>query len=286
MHIHNHSHAFSSKDLKSQKVLNATYLALTVSIILSILKFGNYFLTNSVAIESSALDSLMDVGVSFANFLAIKLTLRKTSSKFPKGLDKISALVAVFQVVLVSVLSFHLIHECYEKLFHLHPLEDLGNSYIIILIALLLNTILVAYQSKVVKETNSMIIKADMLHYKTDFLTNISIIIGLFFMNNFGIYWLDPVIGFVASFYLLFSVVFLLRDSIFTLLDGNDVSEQECVFQFLKKNNFEVELSDIYVSFSGIKNFCEIKVKQNDEKMKKMLEAEYETFVFTFIAKN
>jgi divalent metal cation (Fe/Co/Zn/Cd) transporter len=82
--------------------MRATYFAMIVSSILCITKFLNYFITNSVAIQASALDSLLDITVSFANFITIRFTQKKSNAKFPYGYDKIASLVAFLQVILVS----------------------------------------------------------------------------------------------------------------------------------------------------------------------------------------
>lgn len=239
--------------LNNKLILKTTYFAMTVSIILSITKFLNYFITGSVAIQASALDSLLDIAVSFANFIAIKITQRKANELFPRGYDKIAALVALLQIILVGFLAFYLIEECIEKIYNPCEIHGFGYGIAIIAFALVLNTFLVLFQTKVVRQTGSLVIKADMLHYKTDFFTNLSIILGLTFAHFFNITWLDPVVGLISAIYLFFALGSLFKTTTFCLLDINDKKESRLIAEHLNKHDIKIEKKDVYILFTGTK---------------------------------
>jgi cation diffusion facilitator family transporter len=253
-----------SKTLSNDKlVLRATYYAMAVSGVLAILKFTNYFITGSMAIQASALDSLMDVAVSFANFIAIKLVQRKSNSRFPAGSDKIAALFALLQVVFICFLGAHLVHECIEKLQSYNHVQSFGYGFAILVFAIILNMFLVTFQSNVVRKTNSLVIKADMLHYKTDFFSNIALLSGMLAIWMFQIHWLDPVLGILCAVYLFGSVYGLLKTSIASLLDMNDGKMQTEILNLLKKNNFDIDSQDLCVLFSGTKYVVKIAITKD-----------------------
>lgn len=256
-----------NESISNRSIIKATYFALVVSTILCIIKFLNYAITNSVAIHASALDSLLDITVSFANFITIKLTQRKSNAKFPYGYDKIASLVAFLQVILVSALAFHLFFECLEKLQNKNELHDIGYGIFILIFSLILNTGLVLYQSNVVKKTGSLIIKADMLHYKTDFLTNIAILVGLLFVKAFEIYWLDPLVGLVAAIYLFYAVFALAKTSLNSLLDTNDIEQSNNIIFHLNDNNIDTKNINVIFCFTGTKSKISIKVQSLDEEL-------------------
>lgn len=275
----------------NKKILKATYFAIAVSIILSSVKFLNYFITGSVAIQASALDSLMDIAVSLANFITIKITQKKATRLFVNGFDKIAALVALFQVILIGLLSVYLIMECLEKFNQNVPLEKFGYGIMIIIFALFLNTLLVAYQSKVIKQTGSLVIKADMLHYKTDFFTNLTILVGFIFGHFMRIYWLDPLLGLIASVYLLFAVGSLLKTSIFSILDVNDKEKSLMIFNYLNKNQINISQEDVSVLFTGTKTKICLNLNQNElehiniEDIKTMLQNYMKNSIITITLK-
>ncbi len=249
-------------------VLKATYFALAVSIVLSISKFLNYFLTGSVAIQASALDSLLDMAVSLANFAAIKMTQKKPNSRFPYGYDKLAALIAFLQVILVGFLAIYLLKECFEKLQGNNTIHDFGYGVAIICFALFLNTLLVIYQSMVIKKTGSLVIKADMLHYKTDFFTNFAILVGLICVEKLGVYWLDPLVGMLSGAYLLTAVYSLCKTSLASLLDMGNKEKSSDICAYLNKNGVNIEKENLLFLFTGTKNkICVILDKKLIEKI-------------------
>jgi ferrous-iron efflux pump FieF len=290
-HDHGHEHAgladYNWEIEGNKKIKKAAYFALGTATILAILKFVNFFLTGSLAIQASALDSLMDVGVSMANFFVIRLTQRARSKSFPFGFDKAAALIAFLQVLLVGSLSAYLVSECYEKFFS--PSIIPPNSYfgmIIIFFAFLMTTALVLYQRIVVKETGSLIIKADMLHYKTDLFANVGLLVGLGCMWFFGFGWLDPLIGGLASLYVLFATISLGWDALSSLLDMNNLKLVDKVHNVLISNKIDLEKKDIHVLFSGTRtrvniNICLDKVLEgmcDIPKIKNLLKENFQGF--------
>ena len=231
---------FLEIEASNRSILKATYFAMSVSFILALVKFLNYYITGSTAIHGSALDSLLDIGVSFANFLAIKITQRRANESFPYGYDKIASLIAFLQVIFVAFLAFFLFEECFEKLInndsHVHAF---GYGVIVILFAMLLNTVLVWYQSRVVKLTGSLVIRADMVHYKTDFFTNFAILVGLFAVKYLEVQWLDPIVGMISGIYLLFAIYQLGATSLSSLLDVNNKELKKDVIKFLQSHDIK-----------------------------------------------
>lgn len=267
-------------------ILRATYLAMGVSIILAIVKFGNYFLTGSVAIHASALDSLMDICVSFANFIAIKLTMRKANSKFPYGYDKIAALMAFVQVILITFLAWHLIHECIERLTEQEHMHDFGWAFTIIGFSILLNSFLVWYQSMVIKKTGSLVIKADMIHYKTDFFTNIAIFLGILSVMLFDIHWLDPLIGAAAAIYLLFAIWSLLKSALASLLDTNNEDFAKTIVNYLNENGVQIKNESVRVLFSGTRNKIQIVFDEktlSQDKIRSLIQEKYDNSTTEFV---
>lgn len=251
------------EESNNKLVLSATYAALSVAFVLSISKFLNFYLTGSVAIQASALDSLLDIAVSFANFIAIKMTQRKPDARFPYGYDKIAALIAFLQVILVGVLAIYLFAECIEKLKTAGEIHDFGYGVSIICFALALNTVLVAYQSKIVKKTGSLVIKADMLHYKTDFFTNLAILLGLICVKMFDVHWLDPIVGMLSGVYLMTAVYSLCKTSLSSLLDMSNKTRSNQIVRYLNENGCHVEKGDVWFLFTGTKNKVCVTLEKN-----------------------
>lgn len=73
---------------------------------------------------------------------------------------------------------------------------------VVIIVSLLLTAALLAYQRHVVRLTGSTAIRADSLHYRSDLLLNLSILVALV-LASYGWARLDAVFGIAIAFYIL-----------------------------------------------------------------------------------
>lgn len=260
MGLGNHLHSLEGVDNSQQKIKNACYLALAVSFILLAVKLTVWYLTNSLTFKTSALDSLMDIGISFANFFIVRLTQGKQNPKFPFGYDKLSALAALAQVLFLGFISIYVVMEGMEKLMNPEPLVYHPMGIPILIFSMLTTLFLVLYQGMVVRATGSLIVRADMLHYKTDLFVNFGAFVALIFMWNYEIQYLDALIGIIAAIYIVFASLSLGLSSILILLDMSDIEAASKIHSLLEQENIESRKEDIIVRFSGTKNIIDVKL--------------------------
>lgn len=79
--------------------------------------------------------------------------------------------------------------------------------------------ILVIYLYFVVKKTGNIVIKSDFVHYKTDLLTNLWVILSLIVVKITKIYYVDFLIWFLIWGYIIKEAFSLFREWIWILLD-------------------------------------------------------------------
>ena len=73
----------------------------------------------------------------------------------------------------------------------------------IILITLILTGLLVRFQAFVIRQTDSISIRADNAHYNGDLMMNMGVLTSLVFSYAFSIGWIDSRFGIGVSRYLL-----------------------------------------------------------------------------------
>ena len=78
---------------------------------------------------------------------------------------------------------------------------------------------LVAYLNSVAKKTNSMVIKADALHYKTDVWVNGAVLFSLVAVWVSGYEIVDIIVGAAISIYIIYSAYELIKEGVLVLLD-------------------------------------------------------------------
>ena len=210
--------ADSALDL-SKSAKRATLIASLCAFGLASVKFVVGLISGSVAVLSSALDSLMDFVISILNFFALKKSARKGNAEYNFGFDKIEALMGLLEALFIGAMAVFIFYEGVRKLYAGEGVKDLNLSLAVMLLAMIVTLFLTLFLTKVAKQSKSLIVEADCLHYKTDFLTNLATLLALLLLYFTGWHFIDGLFGVIISFYILFSALKIAKKSIEMLMD-------------------------------------------------------------------
>ncbi|ANE32811.1 ferrous-iron efflux pump FieF [Campylobacter hyointestinalis] len=200
--------------------MSAPVVAGAVAIILAIVKFVVGITSGSLAVLSSAIDSMLDCLVSVLNYFALKKSNANPNDKFNFGYGKVEALVALFEGAFIVGIAVFICYSSVQKLLNGAKSVETTSAMLVMAISMVLTGLLVLYLRRVYKKTGNLIIKADALHYKTDLLTNLAIFIALFVIWITGYDVVDAIFGIVVSIYIAFSAFGLVKEGVYILLDG------------------------------------------------------------------
>lgn len=234
--------------------MSAPVVAGAVAIILAIVKFIVGITSGSLAVLSSAIDSMLDCLVSALNYFALKKSNANPNDKFNFGYGKIEALVALFEGAFIVGIAVFICYSSVQKLLNGAKSVETTSAMLVMAISMVLTGLLVLYLRRVYKKTGNLIIKADALHYKTDLLTNLAIFIALFVIWITGYDVVDAIFGIVVSIYIAFSAFGLVKEGVYILLDGalpNDVVRA---------------IIDILNSKEDVKSYHYLKTRKSGEK--------------------
>lgn len=197
----------------------ATYASVAVAGILIVAKMIAYFLTDSVALLSTLIDSLLDAAASVINLLAVRHALTPPDREHRFGHGKAEALAGLGQSAFIAGSAMFLIFEASHRLFDVQPVHNgtIGIGVMAFSVALTLG--LVNFQRYVVRTTRSVAIKADALHYVGDLLVNGSVIVSLALGMELGWHFLDPLFGIGIAVYIVASAWHIARQSLNQLMD-------------------------------------------------------------------
>lgn len=201
--------------------MNPPFVAGVIAAFLAIAKFTIGVVSGSLAVLSSAIDSLLDCLISVLNYFAFKKSSDSPNQKFNFGYGKIEALVALFEGSLIVGIGGFICYFSVMKFFSHQGIGDIKMSLIAMVISVFATGALVVYLNSEYKKTANLIIKADALHYKTDLYTNLAILVALFIIHLTGYDIIDAIFGLGVSFYIIFSAFGLIKDGIYMLLDGS-----------------------------------------------------------------
>jgi cation diffusion facilitator family transporter len=194
-------------------------LSSATAFLLAIAKFAAGILTGSMAVMSSAIDSFLDMAMSLFNYFAVKQSELNPNEVFNYGRGKIEALAALIEGALIALSGAFIIYQSARNLIDEKPIDDLSAAVWTMAFSAIVTLALVAALTLAVKKTNSLIVRADLLHYKSDLWTNVGIIVSLGLIALSGFHFIDGVISIAIAFFIIFGAYKIAREGVLTLLD-------------------------------------------------------------------
>ncbi len=229
----------------------APIIATSVAFFLAIIKFIVWILSGSVALLSSAMDSLLDTWVSIFNYFAIKFSLDPADKEHPYGHWKIEAIATTIEWTIITLSGLYILYASINKFLNPEPISYLNWTLIVMWISIVATMWLVSFLNSVYKKTKNIVIKADALHYKMDLFTNIAVIWVLTFLYFFpNLVWIDATVWFFIWLYIIKEAISLIKEWIKLLLD-TALEEHEQVEKIIQN----------FVNNKSIQNFHEFKTR-------------------------
>ena len=193
----------------------ATIASSSVAFILAIAKVIVGFMTGSVAVIASAADSILDMFVSIFNMIAVRVSESKADNMFNYGKGKIEGIAALFEGLLIIASAIFIFYTAIDRLLNKQEIQEINLAFYVMVASLVVTFFLVMFLNYVAKKTNSLVIKSDALHYKTDLISNGAIVLVLIAVKFTGLYWIDFVVSIFIAIYIFKEATELVKDGFF-----------------------------------------------------------------------
>ncbi|MDH5654871.1 MAG: cation diffusion facilitator family transporter [Spirochaetia bacterium] len=219
-----------------ERAVLATYVSVIIGLLICLLKFAGFYLTDSRAILSDALESIINVfAASFAAY-AVRLTRQGADKDHPYGKGRIEYFSAGFEGGLISLAGIVILYESIPQIFLGNTPQKLDQGIFLIVIGTVMNAVLGFYLVRAGKKYHSQALMADGHHVYSDVVTSLGMIIGLVVVYFTRIPWLDPVIASIMAVWILISGFKILRSSINRLMDRVNLQSLSQIAQSMEKN--------------------------------------------------
>lgn len=235
-----------SKSKKDRLKNQAAAASISLAVLLCLLKGWGAYLSGSLAVLSSMIDSLSDIVASVITLGAVKISGRPASCDYRYGYGKVEALSACAQAMFIAMSGGFIFYDAIERLIEQKILVHSVSGLIIMGISLAMTLVLVAFQRYVAKVTNSQAIMADSKHYSVDILTNLAVLISLAIIYWWKIYWIDAAMAMVAAMYLFYSAYDLAKSAVYLLMDRElPRSIRTKIIKIVRSHPIKPELHDL-----------------------------------------
>lgn len=207
-----------------------------VSVILTTAKFWAFYLTQSSAVFSDALESIVNVFASGFAVYALALAHEPADQKHPYGHGKVEFFSAAIEGGMVFAAAV---------LIAVHAMADLvGGAQVQLSVPGLLLLSATAVVNAVVglllirtgKKKNSLTLEADGKHVLSDVITTAGVLVALGLVRATGQRWIDAATAILVALYLLYVGYGLLRKSTAGLMDEQDLGDDAALRALLDRH--------------------------------------------------
>ena len=245
-------------------VTRAAMAATAAAALMIVAKLLAWFYTDSVSMLASLTDSLLDISASLINLMAIRYALVPPDDEHSFGHGKAESLAGLAQSAFISASAIFLMITGISHLFHSQTVSHAPIGVAVMVFSLLLTLGLVLYQSYVIKKTDSVAIRADQLHYRSDILLNVGVLVAIALAWQ-GILWADAVFALLIGAYILKGALKIGYDAVHTLLDHQlPVAEQQRIVEVCLAINGVHVLHDLRTRRAGPIRFIQLHLELDD----------------------
>jgi ferrous-iron efflux pump FieF len=208
----------------------AALASVTLALVLLIGKAWAAYLTDSTAMLGSLADTALDVIASMTTLVGVRIAAIPADQDHRFGHGKAEALVALAQIVLITVSAVGIAWRAVDRLINGAETEAMGAGIAVSLIAIVFTFALLWYQRRVIARTGSVAIKTDNVHYKSDLMLNGAVIVALVLDQALHIAGADAIFGIAIALWLLWGAWRASSESVNQLMDREWPEEERQAF--------------------------------------------------------
>ncbi len=190
-------------------------------------------MTNSVAILSDALESIINVVAGAFACYSIYLTGKPKDENHPYGHGKVEFFSIGFEGAMIFIAGCLILFKAAQYFFDPTALDKLDKGMWLIAGTALANLLLGLFLVREGKKLSSVTISGNGQHIMTDVYSSLGLIAALLLINFIGWHWIDPLASLLMGVLILRKGYQLLRASISGLMDETDMRVVDRVIEIL-----------------------------------------------------
>jgi len=242
----------------------AAVIAIFCGIAIFGIKLVAYFISNSVALLSDALESIVNIAASGLMLFSVCVSERAPDSSHKYGHEKIEDISSFVEGVFIIVAALLIIHAAAGRLFESAELFKLDFAIGISMFATALNAGLSWLLLKTAKSCGSTALEGDAKHLFSDVISTVGVWMGLFVAQLTGWGFLDSVLAFVVAALIVRMGVGIVLKSSNRLMDQSCIAEEAKIIEILGRHSFQfIDFHNLKTRRHGNQVFAELHLSVN-----------------------
>lgn len=199
--------------------MGPAWVAVVAALLTIGLKGGAYLLTDSVAILSDALESLVNLVASLIALVVLAIAARPADEQHSYGHTKVEYFASGFEGALILFTALSIGYASISRLFAPPVLDEVGVGLAITALATVINLAAARLLFRAGRRHHSVALESGAQHLMTDVWTSVGVIGGVAVASATGWLVLDPIIALIVAVNILTTGIDLLRRSTLGLID-------------------------------------------------------------------
>ena len=199
--------------------VSIAWKSIIIALIVLGLKIVAAWLSDSVALYSDAVESIVNVVTAIAALVAIVIAARPPDANHPYGHEKAEYFVAMVEAVLIGAAAFAILSQAWfsysERDILTVPPQAIGAN----IAASVLNAFWCYILIRKGREMYSTALEADGWHLFSDVLSSVGVLAGILLAKLTGLTFLDPLLAVLVAANILWSGWKLMKTSVLGLMD-------------------------------------------------------------------
>lgn len=197
----------------------AAAVSVAVAAALIVLKLSVAWITGSLAVLASLVDSIADLFTSTVNLVAVRSAELPPDHDHRWGHGKAESLSSLAQATLVGGSGAFVAWQAIERIQEPASLDHPALGAAAMGVSLITGVLLSVFLRRAGRRYGSIALTADAAHYASDALTNGGALVALIAYRFFDAPWLDPIVSFAIATVLVVSAARLGKSALDQLMD-------------------------------------------------------------------
>jgi len=201
---------------KSNYAIKLGWVSIFGNIGLFVLKYAAGIVSGSVALVADAWHTLGDTLSSIILIIGIKISNKPADEEHPFGHGRAEWVASLLIGVFLIIVGVSFVKESIERLIDHQDFHYGRLAWIATIVSIISKELIAQLAFRGARKTGLSSLRADGWHHRTDALSSILVLIGLFIGNK--IWWIDGVLGILVSVLIFVAAWEILKENISSIL--------------------------------------------------------------------
>lgn len=216
-----------------------------VGILLFLAKLVAWHLTNSDAVFSDAMESIVNIIAAFMGLYALYLAAKPKDVDHPYGRGKVEFVTSGIEGALIVFAGIIIIVQAIDSLLQGNQPKKLDWGILIVAATAIINYVMGYISIKKGIRENSLVLQSSGKHLQSDTVTTLGVVMSLVLVYLTKVFWIDAVTALLFGTYIIVVGYKIIRKSLSGIMDEADLEMLARLANFLNQHR-QPEWIDIH----------------------------------------